>query len=112
MANLVSPCHGADIYVHVTYDADEGDSVTIWCGEPTCHNTWDHKGVIEDEYVGEDPFEYAVQRTLVNGTGATMIVGEYWSTLNEVNVGLLNLSTERTDYTLVKRLKAGKVQKA
>lgn len=112
MANLVSPCHGVEVLVNIVYNGDEGDSVNIWCGEPTCYNTWDGQGRIEDEYKGEDPFEYAVQRTLVGGPGASMIVGEFWSRLDEVNVGLLNLSTERTDYTLVKRLKAGKIQTA
>jgi hypothetical protein len=59
----------------------------------------------------EPEYEYAIERTIV-GPGRPTICGDWWSPRDEVNIGLLDLNTERTHYRLVKRRKAGPVEDA
>lgn len=37
---LLSPCHNKQVYVSV----DGNDSLTIWCSEIECYDTWDQFG--------------------------------------------------------------------
>lgn len=60
----------------------------------------------------DDPYEYAILRTLVGSPERPRIVGEFWATREETNEGLLNLSTDRVTYKLVKRKKAGPIEDA
>lgn len=58
----------------------------------------------------EDPYEYAIERTIVGGPGRPLIVGDHWSSRAEVNMSLLNLNTDRTTYRCVRRRKAGAIE--
>jgi len=60
--------------------------------------------------IGELEYEYAIQRKVLGGSEPPSIVGDWWSTRDEVNEGLLDITTEWAEYTLVRRRKAGPVE--
>lgn len=62
--------------------------------------------------IGELEYEYAIQRKVLGGSEPPRIVGDWWSTRDEVNEGLLDITTEWAEYTLVRRRKAGPVENA
>lgn len=49
LQDIVTPCHGKPLEASIRENQEWGDTVRIWCAEPTCFNTWDKTGKIEDE---------------------------------------------------------------
>lgn len=66
--------------------------------------------VIETLELGD--YEYAIERTVLSGELGPVIVGEYWHTREDVNEKLLDLTSDRVSYRMVKRRKAGPAEDA
>ena len=54
-------------------------------------------------------YEYAIKRTVI-GLDETTYVGGAWCDRGEVNMSLLTLTSEKVEYKLVRRRKAGPVE--